>query len=237
MLDHNHLHISRPWPGCPQWWFLFVWPASEIFSSYSPLFSTGNNDARLDIFRTKVCSWRLRQRPRGSTNYKTSRSGNNTYCTNKKVSNTTIKIDLITIYPLFLFRKSRNIIKSIISYVTIPVPIRKDGAGGSIGTTRSKSPRQPRTQVGEKHQTSSQGSNLGKEYLSEDGTYYRRQRLPESSTRRRPAVIHSHKGSIKGRKTLLVTLIFHKLLDNSIPRVILHIPPTIVVLDGSRSLP
>ena len=41
---HHHLHISRPWPGCPQWWFLFVWPASEIFSSSSPLFSTGNND-------------------------------------------------------------------------------------------------------------------------------------------------------------------------------------------------
>ena len=45
MLDHpHHLHISRPWPGCPQWWFLFVWPASEIFSSSSLLFSTGNGD-------------------------------------------------------------------------------------------------------------------------------------------------------------------------------------------------
>ena len=44
LLDHHHLHISRPWPGCLQWWFLFVWPASEIFSSSSPLFSTGNND-------------------------------------------------------------------------------------------------------------------------------------------------------------------------------------------------
>ena len=44
LLDPHHLHISRPWPGCLQWWFLFVWPASEIFSSSSPLFSTGNND-------------------------------------------------------------------------------------------------------------------------------------------------------------------------------------------------
>ena len=33
--------MIRPWPDYLQWWCSFAWPVLEIFSSFSPLFSTG----------------------------------------------------------------------------------------------------------------------------------------------------------------------------------------------------